>query len=255
MLHPSRSICGSDPAGWSRWSARSSVPTGTGCAGSWRHCSIRSRTVRRPPRSRAPTASSASSGRSAPPSGERRTRSSTSPASAATDRDSTRGRRGRDAGRPGLRRPVDGPELRPERLERLVEQASLQVEARGTSRSTPAVPGHRARPRMPVWGRGFELLPAPDDGDVFLDFEGDPFWRADAGLFFLFGLIARDADRYLAVPGASGPTTGRRRRRPPATLIEYLAGRRDAVPGHARLPLQPHGAFGAREPDGRPWRA
>ena len=40
----------------------------------------------------------------------------------------------------------------------------------------------------PLWGRGLELLPEPDDGDVFLDFEGHPFWRADAGLFFLFGL-------------------------------------------------------------------
>ena len=45
-----------------------------------------------------------------------------------------------------------------------------------------------------VWGRGLEELPAPDDGDVFLDFEGHPFWRADTGLFFLFGLIERDDD-------------------------------------------------------------
>ena len=43
----------------------------------------------------------------------------------------------------------------------------------------------------PVWGRGLEQLPEPDDGDVFLDFEGDPFWRADRDLFFLFGLILR----------------------------------------------------------------
>ncbi len=38
---------------------------------------------------------------------------------------------------------------------------------------------------------GFAALPAPDDGDVFLDFEGHPFWHADAELFFLFGLIER----------------------------------------------------------------
>jgi hypothetical protein len=39
---------------------------------------------------------------------------------------------------------------------------------------------------------GFPALPAPDDGDLFLDYEGHPFWHADAGLFFLFGFITRD---------------------------------------------------------------
>ena len=34
----------------------------------------------------------------------------------------------------------------------------------------------------------------PDDGDIFLDFEGHPFWRADRGLFFLFGYVALGAD-------------------------------------------------------------
>ena len=41
-------------------------------------------------------------------------------------------------------------------------------------------------------GHGFEQMPLPDDGDVFLDFEGHPFWRPNTGLFFLFGLIERD---------------------------------------------------------------
>ena len=39
------------------------------------------------------------------------------------------------------------------------------------------------------FGHGFEQMPLPDDGDVFLDFEGHPFWRPNTGLFFLFGLI------------------------------------------------------------------
>ncbi|MCU6481943.1 TM0106 family RecB-like putative nuclease [Arthrobacter sp. A2-55] len=42
------------------------------------------------------------------------------------------------------------------------------------------------------------LIPAPDDGDVFFDFEGDPNWRdprtGDWGIEYLFGLLEKDAD-------------------------------------------------------------
>lgn len=81
--------------------------------------------------------------------------------------------------------------VQPERLARLVAQASLQAQARTHPDRRP--PYRLVDPTEdPTWGRGFDLMPAPDDGDVFLDFEGHPFWRADTGLFFLFGLIARD---------------------------------------------------------------
>lgn len=87
--------------------------------------------------------------------------------------------------------PVDG--IRPERLQRIIGQAALQVEAR---EAPDAPPPYRLIEGSadPTWGQGFTLLPEPDDGDVFLDFEGHPFWRADTGLFFLFGYIAREAD-------------------------------------------------------------
>ncbi len=86
---------------------------------------------------------------------------------------------------------VDG--LRPERLARLVDQAALQV--RATSRPDEPPPFSLITPGTDTeWGHGLEKLPQPDDGDVFLDFEGDPFWRADLGLFFLFGLLERDSD-------------------------------------------------------------
>ncbi len=106
----------------------------------------------------------------------------------------------------------------------------------------------------PVWGHGFEQLPEPDDGDVFLDFEGHPFWRADAGLFFLFGLILRDgrrrAGRYQAwwahdrdEEATAAADAHRVPRRPPR-----------GPPRHARLPLQPHRAIGARAAGRRPRR-
>jgi uncharacterized protein len=87
--------------------------------------------------------------------------------------------------------PVEG--LRDERLDRLRTQAALQVQARNQPDEKPPFqliePGDDA-----TWGHGFDQLPAPDDGDVFLDFEGHPFWTPKRGLFFLFGFIARDDD-------------------------------------------------------------
>jgi predicted RecB family nuclease len=85
--------------------------------------------------------------------------------------------------------PVAG--VGPDRLTRLVDQATLQVAARLQDGETP--PYQLLDPNDdPLWGRGLELMPEPDDGDIFLDFEGHPFWRADTGLFFLFGLILRE---------------------------------------------------------------
>ncbi|MFN8088563.1 MAG: TM0106 family RecB-like putative nuclease [Mycobacterium sp.] len=81
--------------------------------------------------------------------------------------------------------------IRPQRQHWLVRQAALQVQARlagGTELPHELIEvGDDAR-----LGHGFEQMPLPDDGDVFLDFEGHPFWRPNTGLFFLFGLIERD---------------------------------------------------------------
>ncbi|MGV0656254.1 TM0106 family RecB-like putative nuclease [Mycolicibacterium thermoresistibile] len=86
--------------------------------------------------------------------------------------------------------PVEG--MDPDRLARLRRQAALQLAAREQQREKP--PFELIRPGPEPWGHGFEMLPEPDGGDVFLDFEGHPFWRADTGLFFLFGLIEQDDD-------------------------------------------------------------
>ena len=101
-----------------------------------------------------------------------------------------------------------------ERLDRLVDQATLQVEARLAVRGAAAAVPHDRTERRPGRGAaGFELLPEPDDGDVFLDFEGHPFWRPDAGLFFLFGLLASATPTaQWALPASGGPTTASRRR-------------------------------------------
>ena len=83
--------------------------------------------------------------------------------------------------------PVEG--LRDARVAYLRRQAALQQ-----ARASDGPPPFELIERAPE-GSPEELaarLPEPDDGDVFLDLEGHPFWRADVGLFFLFGALVRD---------------------------------------------------------------
>lgn len=78
--------------------------------------------------------------------------------------------------------------LDPDRWARSRTQAQLQRKSLGADRPAYVAidPGLET-----AWGHGFSMLPEPDDGDVFLDFEGHPFWRADRGLFFLYGWIEK----------------------------------------------------------------
>ncbi|QYG95217.1 TM0106 family RecB-like putative nuclease [Iamia sp. SCSIO 61187] len=124
-----------------------------------------------------------------------------------------------------LTSPVTG--IRPDRSSILTDQAALQAQAR-TSPDGP-VPFRLVSPGDdPTWGRGLELLPAPDEGDVFLDFEGHPFWTAEAGLFFLLGLIEREGGewRFRAFwahdPDEEAAAT--------EALLDHLAARRERYP-------------------------
>ena len=46
----------------------------------------------------------------------------------------------------------------------------------------------------PQPGTGFALLPEPDDGDLFFDFEGNPFWDSTGGLEYLWGILDVEHD-------------------------------------------------------------
>ena len=74
------------------------------------------------------------------------------------------------------------PELAPSALGKLTAQAKLQVRQRDTG-----VPQFEVVDPQPL-----RLLPEPDPGDLFFDFEGDPLWSADGhdwGLEYLFGVL------------------------------------------------------------------
>ncbi|PQM48607.1 hypothetical protein C1Y40_01175 [Mycobacterium talmoniae] len=67
-------------------------------------------------------------------------------------------------------------------MDALTAQAKLQVAQR-----TSGVPQFEV-----VDPQQLALLPEPDDGDLFFDFEGDPLWTADGtewGLEYLFGVL------------------------------------------------------------------
>lgn len=78
--------------------------------------------------------------------------------------------------------------------DRLREQARLQVDARGSE----VPPFELILPPSP--GGGLTRLPAPSPGDVFLDFEGDPFVEND-GLEYLTGWSFMDAEGNYAYQG------------------------------------------------------
>lgn len=70
-------------------------------------------------------------------------------------------------------------------VRRLHRQARLQVSERRTGRATYELLA--AQP-----GMGLSRLPQPDPGDVYLDFEGDPFAAQGRGREYLAGLLDRD---------------------------------------------------------------
>jgi len=73
---------------------------------------------------------------------------------------------------------------RPSR-ERLAQQARLQLAERSTG-----TPAYELLPPEP--GAGLLVLPPPSPGDVYLDFEGDPFANQGAGREYLAGVWDRD---------------------------------------------------------------
>ncbi len=78
--------------------------------------------------------------------------------------------------------------MRPATLDGLRLQASLQLHRRETGE-------HRIQLLEPVEpDRGFCLLPEPSPGDIWLDFEGHPWFTARYGLEFLTGWIELDED-------------------------------------------------------------
>ncbi len=109
-------------------------------------------------------------------------------------------------------------------LENLRLQATLQLVSKpdGSEITTCLLNG----------GRAISLLPAPSDGDVFFDFEGDPLWTDDGtdwGLEYLWGVIEPDGE-----DGVFRKWWAHDRVQEKAALIDfldYVVARRQMHPG------------------------
>ncbi|MFA5990316.1 MAG: TM0106 family RecB-like putative nuclease [Sphingomonas sp.] len=118
------------------------------------------------------------------------------------------------------------PKMAAETQRKLVAQARLQSARRAGG--PPSVELRDAEP-----GKGFGLLPAPDDGDVFYDIEGDPYFPG--GLEYLHGVWFREdgewefrafwahtrEDEGHAAAGLLGFLVDRMRRFPNAHVYHY----------------------------------
>ena len=77
-------------------------------------------------------------------------------------------------------------------------QARLQCEQRDAKASgKPERDWYRYEFREFDARGGFALLPQPDEGDVYFDMEGDPYYAPDTGLEYLFGVYLAKEDRYV----------------------------------------------------------
>jgi predicted RecB family nuclease len=119
---------------------------------------------------------------------------------------------------------VDG--IRPERLATIRKQADLQ---RAAVEGQP--PPFETLPIADEADPHRTLLPTPDDGDIFLDYEGHPFWSAARGLFFLFGLIRKDPPSGNWVYEARWAHEPKQEGRETRALIDWIAARRASHPG------------------------
>ena len=97
--------------------------------------------------------------------------------------------------------------------QRLHRQARLQVQERRTGE-----PAHELLPAEDR--RGLQSLPEPDEGDVYLDFEGDPWAEGGAGREYLAGVCDRSG-RFTAFWAHDFEQEGRLT----ADLVDWLTDR------------------------------
>jgi predicted RecB family nuclease len=140
------------------------------------------------------------------------------------------------------------PELAPSALRKLTAQAKLQVRQRDTG-----VPQFEVADPQPL-----ALLPEPDPGDLFFDFEGDPLWTTDGhnwGLEYLFGVLEAGptgnfrplwahnrVDERKALTDFLAMVAKRRKRRPHMHIYHYAPYEKTAL-------LRLAGQYGVGEDD------
>ncbi|RFD26772.1 nuclease [Mycobacterium uberis] len=127
------------------------------------------------------------------------------------------------------------PDLSSNVLSKLTAQAKLQIRQRDTG-----IPQFEIVDPQPL-----TLLPKPDPGDLFFDFEGDPLWTADGqewGLEYLFGILGTEPagnfhplwahnriDERKALTEFLAMVAKRRKRRPQMHIYHYAPYEKTAL--------------------------
>jgi predicted RecB family nuclease len=107
----------------------------------------------------------------------------------------------------------------------LRSQAQEQNKQRLALKSSSSMPySYSFRPAES--GAGFEKLPEPQNGDVFFDIEGDPLYRPDRNLDYLFGFYLPDEGRYQEFWGLDFP----QERVAFGQVIDFIMERRKKFP-------------------------
>jgi uncharacterized protein len=114
------------------------------------------------------------------------------------------------------------PSMRATTFQGLRHQASLQLHYRRTRE-------HKVDLLPQEVERGFNLMPKPSPGDIWLDFEGDPWYEPGRGLEFLFGWVelAENGEELYRTLWARDREAERRAFK---ELVDYLAERRRRFP-------------------------
>jgi predicted RecB family nuclease len=117
------------------------------------------------------------------------------------------------------------PKMAAQTFANLHRQAALQLHQRTTG-------AHRYELLPPRELHGFAALPAPSDGDVYFDMEGDPLYEAGKGLEYLFGAYVPD-DAHRTFREFWGETRDGEKRAFEA-FVDWLVAHRAAYP-HAHV--------------------
>ncbi|MGH7727575.1 MAG: TM0106 family RecB-like putative nuclease [Vulcanimicrobiaceae bacterium] len=121
------------------------------------------------------------------------------------------------------------PSLAPETYATLHAQAALQHAGREAIRQG-VCDGSQYRHELIAIAQnersGFELLPEPDEGDVFFDIEGDPLFEPGRSLEYLFGLYLPRENEYRPF----WATQRRNERTAFEALVDFLAERHKRYP-------------------------
>ena len=132
-------------------------------------------------------------------------------------------RRARARARPSRRPRIAGRDLR--------EASASRPSSSSAARETGArqLRACSSRSRAPA----SRCCPSPSPGDLFFDFEGNPFWDSTGGLEYLWGIL--DVERDFTPLHAHDHDERARAFEP---FIDFVHERLDAAPRHARLPLR-----------------